>query len=84
MSTVSKRVIYFLKESLKLCTLTQGVLYAVVSWNHAHVLLYQTLSYLSGIQPNEHFYVSILLSFIIIKSGVHSFHSHPEGWLSLI
>lgn len=30
MSEISKRVIYFLKESLKLCALTQGVVYTVV------------------------------------------------------
>lgn len=29
-SKISKRVIYFLKESLKLCALTQGVVYTVV------------------------------------------------------
>lgn len=31
MSEIPKRVIYFLKESLKLCALTQGAVYTVVS-----------------------------------------------------
>lgn len=45
MSQISKRVIYFLQESLKLCTLIQRVLYATVLWNHVPVLLYQTPNY---------------------------------------
>lgn len=45
LSQISKRVIYFLQGSLKLCTLTQRVLYATVLWNHVPVLLYQTLNY---------------------------------------
>lgn len=84
MSKISKRVIYFLKESLKLCILTQSVLYAVVPCNKTHVFLYQTLNYMSGIQHNEHLYVSRFLNFIILKSWAHSFHCHPEDYLSLI
>lgn len=45
MSQISKRVIYFLQESWKLCTLIQRVLCAMVLWNHVPVLCSQTPNY---------------------------------------
>lgn len=45
MSQISKRVIYFLQEALKLGTLIQRVLYATVLWNHVPGLLYQIPNY---------------------------------------
>lgn len=83
LSKISKRVIDFLQETLKLCTLTQEVLYAMVPWNQGHVLLYQTLKSMSGIQHNKLLCVSRFLSFIILESWAQSFDSHSEGCLSL-
>lgn len=83
LSKISKRVIVFLKETLKLCTLTQEVLYAMVPWNQGHMLLYPTLKSMSGIQHNKLLCVSRCLFFIILKNWAQSFESHPEGCLSL-
>ena len=55
----------------------------MVPWNQGHVLLYQTLKSMSGIQHNKLLCVSRFLSFIILKSWAQSFDSHPEGCLSL-
>lgn len=83
LSKISKRVIDFLKETLKLCTLTQELLYAMVPWNQGHMLLYQTLKSVSGMQHNKLLCVFRFLSFVILKSWAQSFDSHPEGCPSL-
>lgn len=83
MSKILKRLIYFPKvfETLYLYT---GSTIVVVPWNQGHMVLCQTLKYMSGIQHNGHLCVSRLLSFVILKSWAHPFDFHPEVCLSLI
>ena len=84
MSTVLKRVMHFLKETLKPVPLHREY---YTQWAHGirtTCFSNQTAKYMNGIQHSEHSYVSRLLSFIILKIWACSFNSHPESCLGLI